>query len=93
MAVAYTSLPNYGAAQLLSAGVSVGDGSVAAAPPYAPVIHYTNLPPGSFIAALNGIMQTVFAYGGANVFNEFMAEMKRPRDFLKGMWCAQFFIW
>ena len=38
-------------------------------------------------------MNAVFAYGGAMVFPEFMAEMKRPRDFLKGMWSAQLFIY
>ena len=34
---------------------------------------------------INGIMQMVFAYGGAMIFPEFMAEMKRPMDFWKAM--------
>jgi len=34
----------------------------------------------------------VFAYGGAMIFPEFMAEMKRPMDFWKGMVCAQLLI-
>jgi len=38
-------------------------------------------------------MNTVFAYGGANIFTNFLAEMKRPKDFLKAMWIAQGFIW
>jgi len=38
-------------------------------------------------------MQAVFSYGGAMVFPEFMSEMRRPRDFLKGMWAAQAFIY
>jgi hypothetical protein len=35
----------------------------------------------------------VYAYAGAQLFIEFMAELKRPRDFLKAMWGAQFFIY
>ena len=34
---------------------------------------------------VNGIMQMVFAYGGAMIFPEFMAEMRRPMDFWKAM--------
>lgn len=41
---------------------------------------------------VNGIMQMVFAYGGAMIFPEFMAEMRRPMDFWKGMVCAQLLI-
>ena len=95
MAAAYLYAPNYGAATGLSAGAALGDGSIGTGTaPFPPVSHHIGMPQtGSFIAALNGIMNTVFAYGGANVFNEFMAEMKRPRDFLKAMWAAQFFIW
>jgi amino acid permease len=36
-----------------------------------------------------GMMQMVFAYGGAMIFPEIMAEMRRPMDFWKGMACAQ----
>jgi len=39
------------------------------------------------------LMQAVYAYGGAMLFTEFMAEMRRPRDFWKGMICAQGFIY
>ncbi|KAG9312427.1 transmembrane amino acid transporter protein-domain-containing protein [Chiua virens] len=45
-----------------------------------------------FQAQLNGIMQVVFSYGGAMIFIEFMAEMRRPMDFWKAMACAQVFI-
>jgi hypothetical protein len=38
-------------------------------------------------------MQAVYAYGGAMLFCEFMSEMRRPRDFLKGMIAAQAFIY
>lgn len=37
---------------------------------------------------VNGIMNMVFAYGGAMIFPEFMAEMKRPMDFWKAMVCV-----
>lgn len=95
MAVAANSAPNYHAAGVLSAGASLGDGSIVPVNGVYPgVKHNTNIPQtGSFVAALNGIMNTVFAYGGANVFTNFMAEMKRPADFLKAMWISQFFIW
>ncbi|EJD50782.1 hypothetical protein AURDEDRAFT_159929 [Auricularia subglabra TFB-10046 SS5] len=40
---------------------------------------------------VNGIMNMVFAYGGAMIFPE-MAEMRRPMDFWKGMIAAQTLI-
>lgn len=46
-----------------------------------------------FTVAVEGLMNAVFAYGGATVFTEFMAEMKRPFDFWKGMIFAQLFIY
>ncbi|CAH2353035.1 hypothetical protein CLIB1423_09S01354 [[Candida] railenensis] len=46
----------------------------------------------SFQNQLSACMNIVYAYGGAMVFIEFMSEMKRPRDFIKGMACAQLFI-
>lgn len=53
------------------------------------------LPPDAlgFTGSVNGLMQAVYAYGGAMLFVEFMAEMKRPRDFWKGMIFAQAFIY
>ncbi|CAF1008081.1 unnamed protein product [Didymodactylos carnosus] len=45
-----------------------------------------------FYTQVNGVMQMVFAYGGAMIFVEFMAEMKRPWDFWKAMICAQLLI-
>ncbi|KAI6131783.1 transmembrane amino acid transporter protein-domain-containing protein [Pisolithus thermaeus] len=74
-------------------------GAVANTPPnYAGA----NLPPGPvqtvainnlpFEDQLNGIMQMVFSYGGAMIFIEFMAEMRRPMDFWKAMAVAQLFI-
>ena len=50
---------------------------------YPPVIHYNGLPnPDSLIGSINGLMQGVYAYGGAQLFIEFMAEMRRPMDFI-----------
>ncbi|EST05337.1 Amino acid transporter, transmembrane [Kalmanozyma brasiliensis GHG001] len=41
---------------------------------------------------VNGIMNMVFAYGGAMIFPELMSEMRRPMDFWKGMISAQALI-
>jgi amino acid transporter len=61
---------------------------------FPPVQHSNGLPPSpSFAGSVNGAMQAVFSYGGAMIFPEFLSEMKRPRDFLKGMWAAQIFIY
>lgn len=61
---------------------------------YPPVQHSAALPDsGNFAASLNGAMQAVYSYGGSMIFPEFMAEIRRPRDFLKGMWSAQLFIY
>jgi hypothetical protein len=61
---------------------------------YPPVTHYNGLPsPGSIIGSVNGLMQAVYAYAGAILFVDFMSELKRPRDYLKAMWGAQFFIY
>jgi hypothetical protein len=46
----------------------------------------------AFEPQLNGIMQIVFSYGGAMIFIEFMAEMRRPMDFWKAMALSQTFI-
>ncbi|KAL9037799.1 MAG: hypothetical protein Q9214_005544, partial [Letrouitia sp. 1 TL-2023] len=46
----------------------------------------------AFQGQLVGLMQAVYSYGGATLFVEFMAEMRRPYDFWKGMICAQTFI-
>jgi hypothetical protein len=62
-----------------------------AVPYVGPVITQAiNLQP--FQSQLNGIMQIVFSYGGAMIFIEFMAEMRRPMDFWKAMAFAQIFI-
>ncbi|KAF2485816.1 transmembrane amino acid transporter protein-domain-containing protein [Neohortaea acidophila] len=40
---------------------------------------------------VEGVQLAVFAYGGAMIFPEFMAEMRKPHDFWKAAACAQFF--
>ncbi|KAK8033974.1 hypothetical protein PG991_003372 [Apiospora marii] len=61
---------------------------------YPPVMTSGGLPHSdSFAGSVSGVMQAVFAYGGCMLFPEFMAEMKRPKDFLSAMWAAQAFIY
>lgn len=79
-----------------SAGHSIGDGS--SVKPvngvYPPVMTTGGIPDaGDMAATVSGAMQAVFTYGGAMASPEFMAEMKRPKDFLSGMWAAQAFIY
>lgn len=97
MGVMAHSPPNYSIAVLGSAGSAVNMSSITPDPVtgvYPPIIHYNGLPdPNSLVGSLNGLLQGVFAYGGAQLFIEFMAEMRRPHDFIKAMWGAQFFIY
>ncbi|KAJ9272090.1 hypothetical protein DTO212C5_1853 [Paecilomyces variotii] len=89
------SPPNYTAASQ-SAGASIDGGSLITPHNgvYPPVTTSGGLPnAGGFTGAVSGAMQAVFSYGGAMVFPEFMAEMKRPKDFLTAMWGAQAFIY
>ena len=83
MACVSNELPNYTAASGTT-GVSYG----------ATVTHVVVSGAGAeaFQSQLTACMNIVYAYGGAMVFIEFMSEMKRPRDFIKGMACAQLFI-
>lgn len=90
------SPPNYAISVLGSAGAVANPDTIKpdANGNYPPLIHYNGLPnPDSLIGSINGLMQGVYAYGGAQLFVEFMAEMRQPRDFIKAMWGAQFFIY
>ncbi|EXJ93619.1 hypothetical protein A1O1_02011 [Capronia coronata CBS 617.96] len=96
MGVMAHSPPNYEISVLGSAGSAVNPATITpdAQGNYPPIIHYGGLPEsGNFVGAINGLMSGVFAYGGAQLFVEIMAEMRRPWDFIKSMWIAQFFIW
>lgn len=45
-----------------------------------------------FASQFNAVSTMVYAYAGALLFVAFMAEMRHPMDFWKGMLCAQMFI-
>lgn len=81
MGVVAHSPPNVKSA-IAAYGPTVASGPVSTAA-------FVSLP---LFAKVNGIMQMVFAYGGAMIFPEFMAEMRRPMDFWKAMCCAQALI-
>ncbi|CZS88641.1 related to neutral amino acid permease [Rhynchosporium graminicola] len=98
MGVVAHSSPNYAASASASSGAALGGLSVTPdeiSGAYPPITHSVGLPYDSrgFVGSVNGLMQAVYAYGGAMVFVEFMSEMRRPRDFWKGMICAQVFIY
>lgn len=87
--------PNYPISILGSSGGVVDPDSITpdAQGNYPPIVHYGGLPAANLVGSLNGLLSGVLAYAGAQLFVEFLAEMKRPRDFLKAMWGAQFFIY
>ncbi|KAF2100592.1 oligopeptide transporter protein [Rhizodiscina lignyota] len=45
-----------------------------------------------FFERINGVMNIVYAYGGATIFAQIIAEMRRPMDFLKSFCLAQAII-
>jgi hypothetical protein len=95
MGVAAHSPPLY-SAYAASAGYSINPALVKpdAQGVFPPVQQSGGLPDQSnFGASINGLMNAVYAYGGTQVFVDFMAEMSQPRDFLKCMWGSQFFIY
>ncbi|EXJ76257.1 uncharacterized protein A1O5_00765 [Cladophialophora psammophila CBS 110553] len=47
---------------------------------------------GTLSTRIVGLMQAIYSYGGAMLYCEFMAEMKRPWDFWKAFFCAQTLI-
>jgi hypothetical protein len=95
MGVIANSPPNYKFSVLGSAGSAVDAASITpdANGVYPPIIHYNGLPPNGLVGSINGLLSGVLAYAGAQLFVEFLAEMRRPRDFIKAMWGAQFFIY
>jgi hypothetical protein len=80
MGVVAHSLPNYAVAN--AANSTLGTGPV--------FVHAFNSQ--DLIGQVNGMFNMVFAYGGAMLFPEMMAEMRRPMDFYKGMAFAQLLI-
>lgn len=74
------SPPNYEAANA-AYGLSTGNNA-------APVVKqaFATFP---FFERINGVMNIVYAYGGATIFAQIIAEMRRPMDFLKAFSIAQ----
>lgn len=95
MGVIAHSSPNYTASVLGSAGSAVDPTSIEPddAGNYPPIVHYSGLPANNLVGSINGLLSGVLAYAGAQLFVEFMAEIRRPADFLKAVWGAQFFIY
>lgn len=61
--------------------------------PQGPIKTSAGVPDGlTFVDNINGLMQAVYSYGGATMFCELMAEMRRPWDFWKGLLIADIFI-
>lgn len=89
------SPPNYAISILGSSGATVDPSTITpdAQGNYPPIVHYGGLPAPNLVGSINGLLSGVLAYAGAQLFVEFLAEMRRPRDFLKAMWGAQFFIY
>ncbi|EHK97262.1 putative N amino acid transport system protein [Glarea lozoyensis 74030] len=90
MGVAANSPPNFSATQK-SYGDDFGPG---------PIHRYAGTPPDGaasggtgFTASLNGLNQAVYSYGGAMLFVSFMAEMRHPFDFWKGILIGNIFIY
>ena len=95
MGVIANSPPNYAISVLGSAGSAVDPTTITPDEQgnYPPVMHYSGLPVNGLVGSINGLLSGVLAYAGAQLFVEFLAEMRRPRDFLKAMWGAQLFIY
>lgn len=95
MGVMAHSPPNYPISVLGSSGDAVDPDTIKpdAQNNYPPIVHYGGLPANNLVGSINGLLSGVLAYAGAQLFVEFLAEMRRPRDFLKAMWGAQFFIY
>ena len=89
------SPPNYAISTLGSSGATVDPSTITpdAQGNYPPIVHYGGLPAPNLVGSINGLLSGVLAYAGAQLFVEFLAEMRRPSDFLKAMWGAQFFIY
>ncbi|KAJ4351711.1 uncharacterized protein N0V89_007054 [Didymosphaeria variabile] len=82
MIVVHKYPPNYEAAEIAN---NVEEG---------PVVTSANWPVGLGLSDyMGGVMNCVYAYGGAVLFNELMAEMRRPMDFWKSLICAEAFIY
>ncbi|KAI0857234.1 transmembrane amino acid transporter protein-domain-containing protein [Xylaria cubensis] len=87
--------PNFSISTLGSVGSAIDPMSIMpdANGNYPPIVKFAGLPTSNLIGAINGLLSGVLAFAGLQLFIEFMAEMKRPHDFLKGMFVAQAVIY
>jgi hypothetical protein len=65
-----------------------------------PIVRFAGTPPPGFasggtgfLGSFQGINIIIYAYGGAMLFFNLLAEMRNPWDFWKGMLCADIFIY
>jgi hypothetical protein len=103
-AVSVNSGPNY-ATQFGSfggAGTAFGDTNFpnGTVEPHLPIKTFAGSPPNGyasggtgFLGTYQGINTIIYAYGGAMLFFNLLAEMRNPWDFWKGMLCADIFIY
>lgn len=89
------SPPNYAIATLGSVGSAIDSTLINpdAAGNYPPIQHSAGLPTNNLVGSINGLLSGVLAYAGLQLFVEFLAEMRRPHDFIKAVWGAQLFIY
>jgi hypothetical protein len=86
--------PNYAISGLGSVGAVIDPTTITPVNGvYPPKVHYGGMPTDNLLGAVNGMLSGVLAYAGLQLFVEFMAEMRRPHDFLKGMFVAQAVIY
>ncbi|KAI3317795.1 transmembrane amino acid transporter protein-domain-containing protein [Xylariaceae sp. AK1471] len=87
--------PNFSIATLGSVGSAIDPSTITpdAHGNYPPIVTHAGLPTTNLIGAVNGLLSGVLAFAGLQLFVEFMAEMRRPHDFLKGMFIAQAVIY
>jgi amino acid transporter len=102
--VSATSSPNYATmfGSFGGAGTAYGDtnfpnGTIAS---HIPIKTFAGTPPDGFASGGTGFLGTyqgintiIYAYGGAMLFFNLLAEMRNPWDFWKGMLCADIFIY
>ena len=95
MGIIGNSTPNYEIAAFGSVGSYIDPTTVTPDREgrYPAIMHFSGIPDGNMTAAINGLMNAILAYAGLQMFVEFMAEMRRPTDFIKAVWSAQFVIY
>jgi hypothetical protein len=102
--VSATSQPNYATMfdSFGGAGSPFGDRNFpnGTETPHIPIRTFAGTPPDGyasggtgFLGTYQGINTIVYAYGGAMLFFNLLAEMRNPWDFWKGMLCADIFIY